>query len=270
MSQIPCCHSSVNVKLVERGSFVAQSALDPTSSCWKLARKIGPSSFRVFENRASVSDSIEPSAALPLLIHQINADVSPYSRSAWPGEIDLGEVNDFDSSSEGSPSQLTWPEERHLEDANEYYWDGDFTLIQNWVLDADDQSMEFSFAFETDDEVEGSFSFEFDLDFDLTPAPTSPAPTATPATSFPVPSEPLTPAPLSPEPPAPTPDGGGDWVPRVGDSWQYNLDPPVDTDVDADVFFIDTIGASGGSDLTAALVFEVFRLVCVLCGFAHR
>lgn len=29
------------------------------------------------------------------------------------------------------------------------------------------------------------------------------------------------------------------WVPRVGDTWQYNLNAPVDTNVDADVFFID-------------------------------
>lgn len=36
-----------------------------------------------------------------------------------------------------------------------------------------------------------------------------------------------------------TSSGGDDWVPGVGDSWQYNLDTPVNTDVDADVFFID-------------------------------
>lgn len=29
------------------------------------------------------------------------------------------------------------------------------------------------------------------------------------------------------------------WTPRVGDSWNYNLDPPVDTNVDVDVIFID-------------------------------
>ncbi len=29
------------------------------------------------------------------------------------------------------------------------------------------------------------------------------------------------------------------WVPKVGDTWQYNLNTPVNTDVDADVFFID-------------------------------
>ncbi len=60
------------------------------------------------------------------------------------------------------------------------------------------------------------------------PAPTPPA---------------TTPAPVS-EPNAQTeeptsPGGGSVWVPKVGDTWQHNLDTPVDTTVDADVFFID-------------------------------
>lgn len=29
------------------------------------------------------------------------------------------------------------------------------------------------------------------------------------------------------------------WTPRVGDSWNYNLDPPVNTNVDVDVIFVD-------------------------------
>ncbi|CAM9517175.1 unnamed protein product, partial [Scytosiphon promiscuus] len=49
---------------------------------------------------------------------------------------------------------------------------------------------------------------------------------------------------LTPEAESPTPiddgeDGVAGWVPKVGDSWQYNLDTPVDTDVDVDVFLID-------------------------------
>ena len=34
-------------------------------------------------------------------------------------------------------------------------------------------------------------------------------------------------------------DGLEPWVPKVGDRWQYNLDTPVDTHVEADVFFLD-------------------------------
>ena len=35
--------------------------------------------------------------------------------------------------------------------------------------------------------------------------------------------------------------GGGDggWVPALGDSWNYNLETPVRTDIDVDVFLID-------------------------------
>lgn len=58
------------------------------------------------------------------------------------------------------------------------------------------------------------------------PAPTTPAP-ATPAT---------TPTPVY----EPSTGDGTVWVPKVGDTWQYNLDTPVDTTVDADVFFIDS------------------------------
>ncbi|CAM9653398.1 unnamed protein product [Ectocarpus sp. 12 AP-2014] len=35
-----------------------------------------------------------------------------------------------------------------------------------------------------------------------------------------------------------TSSGGDVWVPGVGDSWQHNLDTPVNTDVDVGVFFI--------------------------------
>lgn len=31
----------------------------------------------------------------------------------------------------------------------------------------------------------------------------------------------------------------GKWTPRIGDSWNYNLATPVDTDTRVDVFFID-------------------------------
>ncbi|CAM9794329.1 unnamed protein product, partial [Hapterophycus canaliculatus] len=43
-------------------------------------------------------------------------------------------------------------------------------------------------------------------------------------------------------------DGGAGWVPKVGDSWQYNLDTPVDTDIDADVFLIDMDNAQDTID----------------------
>lgn len=32
---------------------------------------------------------------------------------------------------------------------------------------------------------------------------------------------------------------GGKWTPRIGDSWNYNLATPVDTNTSVDVFFID-------------------------------
>lgn len=38
---------------------------------------------------------------------------------------------------------------------------------------------------------------------------------------------------------APSPRPSSGWVPRVGDTWNYNLATPVDTDIDADVFVID-------------------------------
>lgn len=38
---------------------------------------------------------------------------------------------------------------------------------------------------------------------------------------------------------APSPGPSFGWVPRVGDTWNYNLATPVDTDIDADVFVID-------------------------------
>lgn len=67
----------------------------------------------------------------------------------------------------------------------------------------------------------------------LTPAPTEPAPTPAPV------PEP-TPEPPTPETAQPTSAVGENaWVPKVGDAWQYNLNTPVNTDVDADVFFID-------------------------------
>lgn len=36
-----------------------------------------------------------------------------------------------------------------------------------------------------------------------------------------------------------TSSGSSTWIPRVGDSWNYNLDAPVDTDVNVDIIFID-------------------------------
>lgn len=84
-----------------------------------------------------------------------------------------------------------------------------------------------------------------------TPIPPTPTPpTPAPATPSSVPPVPMTPTPVTPKPPAPTPvrptpGGGNVWVPKVGDTWQYNLNTPVDTDVDADVFFID-MGELGG------------------------
>lgn len=66
------------------------------------------------------------SAALPFSIH--HADVSPFSRSAWPGESDLDHVKDYD------------------------VWSGQFALMEEWGFDDTfDPSMDFSF----------SFSFEF-------------------------------------------------------------------------------------------------------------
>lgn len=75
----------------------------------------------------------------------------------------------------------------------------------------------------------------------LTPTAPNPTPAHVAATSSPISSpEP----PSTPETQQPTSSNSGHvWVPKVGDSWQYNLDTPVDTDVNADVFFID-MGAS--------------------------
>lgn len=93
-----------------------------------------------------------------------------------------------------------------------------------------------------------------DVDCDLviaeTAAPSAPRPSA-PTPSAPMPSSPT---PSTPTPPTTTSSsdddddedndvgngaGVGVWVPRVGDTWQYNLNTPVDTSVKADVFFID-------------------------------
>lgn len=69
---------------------------------------------------------------------------------------------------------------------------------------------------------------------DSAPTPTAPSPTSEPS---------------APETQPPSSSNGGDvWVPKVGDSWQYNLDTPVDTDVDVDVFFID-MGTSEVSEI---------------------
>lgn len=73
------------------------------------------------------------------------------------------------------------------------------------------------------------------------------AETSTPSTPTPARTTPLATPTATPEPSTTTPSGsgggvGGDrvaWVPKVGDTWQYNLNTPVNTDVNADVFFID-------------------------------
>ncbi|CAM9572662.1 unnamed protein product, partial [Ectocarpus fasciculatus] len=95
------------------------------------------------------------------------------------------------------------------------------------------------------------------------PTPATPAPTpATPTSPTPEPSTPTNPSPTppptpepsaptspAPTPPAPTPPtSGGTWVPKVGDTWNYNLNTPVDTDVDVDVFFIDMDNAQDTID----------------------
>lgn len=76
----------------------------------------------------------------------------------------------------------------------------------------------------------------------------------TPATPSPEQPEPVEPTPRPTPSPMPihdeeeegTPGGDGPihpsplrWVPRVGDTWNYNLDTPVDTSANVDVFFID-------------------------------
>ncbi|CAM9517248.1 unnamed protein product, partial [Scytosiphon promiscuus] len=82
-----------------------------------------------------------------------------------------------------------------------------------------------------------------------TPAPPSPTPLITPSpTPTPLTTPPPTLTPPTPTPLTPTPPSGGSWVPRVGDTWNYNLNTPVDTDQDVDVFFIDMDGAQDTID----------------------
>lgn len=194
------------------------------------------------------------------LIHpSVHADVSPFSRAAWPEERNLDEVTDDAGWTDdwlllgGS----AWPPRESNRE--------DFALAQfHWALmaDPDDQqsitTMDFSFSFSFSfafafPEPEDSLSFYFDHASPTTPPrvpPMSSAPLA-PARAPPTPSAEVTATPTAPL--ARTRDGGGGvWVPRVGDKWQYNLTPPVDTDVDADIFFIDTAGASGEGGLVVA------------------
>eukprot|EP00752_Nemacystus_decipiens_P003873 g3562.t1 len=65
-------------------------------------------------------------------------------------------------------------------------------------------------------------------------------PVATP-TDMPVEMPVATPTEMPASTPSPSEEAPVDdpWVPKVGDRWQYNLDNPVDTHVDADVFFLD-------------------------------
>lgn len=84
----------------------------------------------------------------------------------------------------------------------------------------------------------------------LTPAHPTPAPLALHLTSTPVvggatPTSSPEQQPVQaegPHVPTPAPQGGASpakWVPRLGDTWNYNLDTPVDTSARVDVFFID-------------------------------
>lgn len=77
----------------------------------------------------------------------------------------------------------------------------------------------------------------------LEPAPTptpEPAPTAEPEPS-PEPEPEREPTPTrTPEPEDPTPSSpSSGWTPKIGDHWNYNLNTPVDTGIDVNVFFID-------------------------------
>ena len=40
---------------------------------------------------------------------------------------------------------------------------------------------------------------------------------------------------------APSADAGDRWVPKPGDTWQWQLSGPIDTGVDADVFDVDGV-----------------------------
>ena len=95
-----------------------------------------------------------------------------------------------------------------------------------------------------------SLTAQLNACFEGAPVPYStPAPflaeesTPTSSPEQPVPVEP-TPAPTPAPMPTQDEEEDGDqspskWVPRIGDTWNYNLDTPVDTSAHVDVFFID-------------------------------
>ena len=62
--------------------------------------------------------------------------------------------------------------------------------------------------------------------------------------------------------PTPPPDPVGRWVPKAGQSWQYQLTGTVDTKVDASVFDID--GADNSAAVVAALHAAGKKAVCYL------
>lgn len=66
------------------------------------------------------------------------------------------------------------------------------------------------------------------------PSPT-PDPQLSPTSPEPEPSPEPTPEPVDPTPSSPS----SGWIPKIGDHWNYNLNTPVDTSIDVNVFFID-------------------------------
>lgn len=70
------------------------------------------------------------------------------------------------------------------------------------------------------------------------PSPT-PDPQLSPTSPEPEPSPEPTPEPVDPTPSSPS----SGWIPKIGDHWNYNLNTPVDTSIDVNVFFIDMDGA---------------------------
>jgi hypothetical protein len=65
-----------------------------------------------------------------------------------------------------------------------------------------------------------------------------------------------------PTTPTPPPNPTGRWVPKAGESWQYQLTGTVDTKVDASVFDID--GADNSAAVVAALHAAGKKAVCYL------
>lgn len=63
---------------------------------------------------------------------------------------------------------------------------------------------------------------------------------------------------------APSPGPSSGWVPRVGDTWNYNLATPVDTDIDADVFVID-MGRNRQTVLINCILMNCTILVDLYC-----